>query len=169
MAITTAMMPAVKYILFFIDPPCDWDKQWLQKSQSHIMIMCVPNCLFRLDRAKVLWRHTALETSLTSLWKILLDCSWSWPRPHTGLLGQHLISVWRHLPKICYLQHHSETDLSEPVFVVIDKLNQGLFLFFCHWILVQHTSAYNLFDSQHTISHTVNSEIQIVTSALQRL
>ena len=53
-AITTAKMPAPKYILFFIDPPGKITMLCHQRTQSHIDSRCVQNCLFRPGTVVVL-------------------------------------------------------------------------------------------------------------------
>ena len=90
---------------------------------------------------------------------------YSWP--HTGLLCELLISVRRHLPQISNFQYHPQTDFSEPVFVRKYELDQALFLICRHLILAQHTLSAYLTYSQHSISHGVNGQIQVMTSGLQ--
>ena len=90
-------------------------------------------------------------------------------RPHTGLFCQLLISVRRHLPQVSDLQYHPQRYLSQLVLVIKYELHQPVFLFLAHCILLQHTCTTYLSDTKHPVSHTINGQIQVMASALQRL
>ena len=86
------------------------------------------------------------------------------PRPHTGLFRQVLVPRRCHLPEIRYLQHHPQGYLPQLVLVIEYELHQLIFRFSAHGILLQHTSTNYLSDTEHTIPHAVNGQVQVVAS-----
>ena len=85
---------------------------------------------------------------------------------HASVLCQQFVFVWAHFPQVCNLQHHSQRDLSQFVFVRDNELDEICFNIFGHRILLQHALSAYLLDPQHTISHAVYGQIQIMASGL---
>jgi hypothetical protein len=88
------------------------------------------------------------------------------PRPHAGLFRQVLVPRRRHLPQVSDLQHHPQGYLPELVLVVEYELHQLIFRLTTHRVLLQHTGAHYLSDTEHTVPHAVNGQVQVVASAL---
>ena len=87
-------------------------------------------------------------------------------RPHAGASGKILVALGLHLPEIRYLENHPQAYLSQPVFVLEYELYQFRLCVLGHGVFLQHTLSTYLSDTEHTISHTVYGQIQIMTSAL---